>query len=58
MIKTKDIFMETREMFDNPLDHGINPITGFATGEPNVWYISSREKPQERPNKVENYLNR
>lgn len=50
--------METREMFDNPLDHGINPITGFATGEPNVWYISSREKPQERPNKVENYLNR
>ena len=60
MIKTKEIHMETkeREMFDNPLDREINPITGWRVDYENFWSSRSTAEVQERPNKVERYLNR
>ena len=60
MKKTKDLHMEIkeREMFDNPLDHSINPITGWEVRLDNPWGSYSKTEAIKRPNKVDKYLNR
>ena len=60
MKRTKEIHMETKEieMFDNPLDRQINPITGWRVDYENFWSSQSSTEALERPNKVERYLNR
>lgn len=60
MKKTKDLHIEIQEkkMFDNPLDHQINPITGWRVEYENFWCSRSTAEAIKRPNKVSKYLNR
>lgn len=49
--------MEDREMWVNPLDSNINPVSGWRVNPTRTWYAYANHLDGSKE-KVENYLNK